>query len=143
MVSRCTGTVDLRTIAGNVRTGMVGGRARLETVNGNIELQTARGDVEAIATEGDIDAGFATITGESIISTKVGNITATINPEESFSIHAKSRWGKISNRLAIQTDTGGSGRRHLEGDYNGGGPLIELKASGGSVRIEVDPSLDG
>ena len=122
---------------------MIGGRARLETVNGNIELQTARGAVEAFATEGDIEAGFASITGESKITTMVGNITATMNPEESFSIHAQARWGKVRNQLAIQTNKGGSGRRHLEGSYNGGGPLIELKASGGSVRITADPYLDG
>ncbi len=143
VVSRCTGSVNLRTVAGNVRTGMIGGRARLETVNGNIELQTARGRVEAMTTDGDIDAGFASITGESKIIAKVGNITAKINPEESFSIEAKARWGKVSNQLAIKTGRRGSGRRHLEGDYNGGGPLIELKAGGGSVSISADPYLDG
>ncbi len=143
VVSRCTGSVNLRTVIGNVRIGMVGDHARLETVNGNIELQTARGEVEAFATEGDIDAGFATITGKSKIMTKVGNITATMNPKESFSIEAKARWGKVRNQLAIQTSKGGSGRRYLQGDYNGGGPLIELKASGGSVRINSDPYIDG
>jgi len=143
VVSRSTGSVNLRTVVGNVRIGMVGGHARLETVNGNIELQTAHGVVEANATEGDIDAGFATITGQSRIVTKVGNITATMNPSESFSIEAKARWGKVRNQLALTTNKGGSGRRHLNGDYNGGGPLIELKASGGSVSISSDPYIDG
>lgn len=143
VVSRCTGSVNLRTVVGNVRTGMIGGRARLETVNGNIELQTARGVVEAMTTEGDIEAGFASIAGGSKITTKVGNINATINPDEAFSIQAKTRWGKVRNQLAIQTERGGSGRRHLEGDFNGGGPLIELRSGGGSVSIKSDPYLDG
>lgn len=142
VVSRCTGSVDLRSALGNVRIGMVGGLARLETVSGNIELQTARGPVDARASEGDIDAGFAVIDGQSKISTKMGNITAKMNPEESFSIQAKARWGKIHNRLALHTSRGGDGRRFLQGDYNGGGDLIELKAGGGSVKIDSDPYFD-
>jgi len=143
VVSRCTGSVDLRTVSGNVRTGMIGGSARLETVNGNIELQTARGAVEAFTTEGDIDVGFATISAESKIIAMVGNITARMNPKESFSISAAARWGNVSNELAIQGSKRGSSRRHLHGDYNGGGALIELKANGGSVKIESDPYIDG
>ena len=143
VVSRSTESGNLRTVVGNVRIGMVGRHARLETDNGNIELQTAHGVVEANATEGDIDAGFATITGQSRIVTKVGNITATMNPSESFSIEAKACWEKVRNQLAIQTNKDGSGRKHLNGDYNGGGRLIELKASGGSVSINSDPYIDG
>lgn len=142
VVSRCTGSVDLRSGLGNVRIGMVGGHARLETVSGNIELQTARGAVEALASEGDIDAGFAVISAQSKIHTKVGNINATVNPSESFSIEAKARWGKVHNALALHANRGGDGRRYLQGDYNGGGPLIELRAGGGSVNIGSDPYFE-
>lgn len=136
VVSRCSGSVDLKTVAGNVRIGTVGGLARLETVNGNIELQTAEGAVQAITADGDIDAGFARVFGESKIRTKFGNITATINPSESFTIQAKASWGKVVSKLSANADSGGNGRNRFSGEYNGGGPLIELDANGGTVRIK-------
>lgn len=144
VVSRCTGPVKLKTVRGDVRIGRVGGKAQLQTVNGNIEVQTALGAVEAFTAEGDIDAGFEQVATTSEIRTKVGNITATINPTEAFSIQARSRWGKVHSKLAVDTRSGGNGRSRLKGDYNGGGPLIKINASGGHVQIkEGDSYLDG
>lgn len=136
VVSRCTGSVDLRTGQGDVRIGTVGGRARLETVNGDIEVQTAHDVVEANVADGNIEAGFAVITGKSKIRTKFGDIVARINPAEACTISARARWGRVDDRLSIHAINGGNGRSRLSGDYNGGGPLIDLRASGGTVRID-------
>jgi DUF4097 and DUF4098 domain-containing protein YvlB len=141
VVSRCSGPVTLKTVRGDVQIGTVGGQAVLETVNGDIEVQTARAQIVAKAADGNITAGFATITGESSIRTAVGNITATVNPEEASSIHATSLWGKIFSKLPVQAVSGGNGHSKLVGRYNGGGPLIELDASGGYVKIKPGEPL--
>jgi hypothetical protein len=141
VVSRCSGPVTLRTVRGDVQIGTVGGRAVLETVNGDISVQTARAPIEAKAADGNVTAGFATIDGGSRISTAIGNITATVNPEAGCSIRATSQWGKIYSKLPVQAEAGGNGRSKLVGEYNGGGPLIELAASGGYVKIKPGEPL--
>ncbi|MFI5357807.1 MAG: DUF4097 family beta strand repeat-containing protein, partial [Opitutales bacterium] len=141
IVSRCSGEVDLKTVQGNVRIGTVGGRADLETVEGDIEVQTARNVVKANAEKGDITAGFAQVAGESTITTSVGNISATVNPVAACSIQASSRWGRIFNRMPLAGPTGGGSAGRLVGAYNGGGPLIDLAASGGNIKLATGEPL--
>jgi hypothetical protein len=135
VVSRCTGAVTLRARLGDVRIGMVGGRASLETVEGNIEFQSAHDAVKALTRSGDIKAGFAAVAEASQVKTALGNISAQLNPEAAFSLKAVSGWGRVTNRLALE-DAGNGGSGRLSGRHNGGGPLLELKASGGRVTIE-------
>ncbi len=137
IVSRCTGAVTLKTIQGDVRIGAVGGRAVLETVNGDIEVQTAQSAVTAQTSAGDITAGFANLSAPSKIQTALGNIRARVNPTTAFSLNATSSWGKVTSRMDIETSAGGSGRSKLSGRHLGGGPLLNLRASGGHVLIEA------
>lgn len=51
-----------------------------------------------------------------------------------------SGWGRVNNRLALQEVGNGDGGR-LSGWHNGGGPLLELKATGGRVTIEAAEAL--
>ncbi|MFZ9681881.1 MAG: DUF4097 family beta strand repeat-containing protein [Cephaloticoccus sp.] len=136
IVSRCSGSVDLRTQQGSVQVGTVGGRAVLETVSGDIEVMSAYDVVDAKAADGDVNARFARITGPSRLRTGLGNITTIINPEENFSIKARSRWGKIFSEMPVAAARGGTGRSRLVGEYKGGGPELEVEAPGGFVRIK-------
>lgn len=141
IVSRCSGSVNLKSLQGNLQVGTVDGRAMLETVNGDIEIMNARSVVDAQVANGDVSAQFAQITGPSRIRTAVGNITTVINPDENFSIKARSRWGKIFSEMNVDTSRGGSGRSRLVGEYRGGGPQLEIEAPGGYVRIKPGEPL--
>lgn len=140
-VSRCTGSVNIKSVQGSLQIGTVGGHAVLETVNGNIDIMNARSVVDAQVSNGDVSAQFASITGPSRIRTAVGNITTVINPDENFSIKARSRWGKIISEMSMDTSRGGSGRSRLIGEYRGGGPQLEIDAPGGYVRIKPGEPL--
>lgn len=141
VVSRCIGPVTLKTVRGSVRTGLVSGRAVLESVNGDIEVQTALNAVQASTQDGNITAGFAAVGGASRVKTLVGNINATVNPDVACSIHASSLWGKVFSKLPMEAESGGDGRSHLAGEFNGGGPVISLDASGGYVKIATAKPL--
>jgi DUF4097 and DUF4098 domain-containing protein YvlB len=141
VVSRCTGAVNLKTNQGNIRIGTVGGRARLETVNGDIEIMAAYGAVDAATTAGDVTAGFASMPESSRIRSSLGNIHAKVNPAEGFSLLAAASWGKVTSKLELSGITGRTGRGRLAGDYQTGGPLLELKAGSGNVRIEPGEPL--
>ncbi|MCC6415392.1 MAG: DUF4097 family beta strand repeat protein [Opitutaceae bacterium] len=143
IVSRCTGSVYLKSTRGSLQVGTVGGRARLETVDGDIEIMNALGEVMAHATNGDVSAQFAQVSGDSRLRAAVGNVTTIINPEASFALKASSRWGKIYNDMQLAAARGGSGRGRLSGVYGLGGPLLEIEAPGGNVRIKAgEPQFD-
>jgi hypothetical protein len=135
VVSRCTGTVKLKTIQGNVLIGTVGGRAQLETLDGDIEVQTAYGAVDAATSSGDVSAGFARMLERSHLRTSLGDIHATVNPAGGFSLKASAGLGKVISKLDLAT--GGSRRGKVAGQYQGGGPLLDLQAGGGNVLIEA------
>ncbi len=134
-VSRCTGSVNLRAVQGDIRVGTVGGRARMETVNGDIEVLSSYAAIQATTSVGDVRVGFAQLDEKSKIQTAIGNITAKINPAMRFLINATSSWGKVTSGFASDAQLGSRVHGQLTGQYNGGGPLIELKASGGHIAI--------
>ena len=137
VVSRCTGTVKLRSIQGNVLIGTVGGRAQLETMDGDIEVQTAYGAVEAATSNGDVSAGFARMLERSHLKTSLGDIHAKVNPTEGFSLLASAGLGRVTAKLDLAAAIGGKRRGKLAGQYQGGGPLLDLKAGGGNVLVEA------
>lgn len=141
VVSRCTGSVNLKSVQGNLQVGTVGGRALLETVNGDIEIMNALNVVDAKIANGDMSAQFAQIVGPSRLRTAVGNVTTIINPADRFSVRAESLWGKIYNKFELDVSRGGSGRSRLVGDYQGGGPQLDIEAPGGYVRIKPGEPL--
>jgi len=117
--------------------GTVGGRARLETLAGDIEVQTAYGAVEAATSTGDVSAGFARMLEQSHLRTALGDIHATVNPAEGFSLMASAGLGKVTSKLGLASAIGGKRRGKLAGQFQGGGPLLDLKAGGGNVLIEA------
>lgn len=141
IVSRCTGKVNLKSVHGDVRVGTVGGRASLQTVDGDIEVQTAYAAVDAATANGDVTAGFAKFTDQSRIKTSLGTIRATVNPSEAFSLQAAASFGKVLAKVDVTAVKGGNGRSKLRGTYQGGGPLLDLKASSGNVVIEAGEPL--
>lgn len=141
IVSRCTGPVNLKSVQGDVRIGAVGGKASLQTVDGDIEIQTAYAGVIAATANGDVTAGFAKLPEQSQIKTSLGSIRATVNPSEAFSLQAAASFGKVVAKVDVAAIKGGNGRSKLRGTYQGGGPLLELKAASGNVIIEPGEPL--
>lgn len=141
IVSRCTGPVNLKSVQGDVRIGAVGGRAALQTVDGDIEIQTAYAGVIAATSNGDVTAGFAKLPEQSQIKTSLGSIRATVNPSEAFSLQAAASFGKVLAKVDVTAVKGGNGRSKLRGTYQGGGPILELKAASGNVIIEPGEPL--
>ena len=90
---------------------------------------------------GDVTAGFAKMAEQSRIKTSLGSIHATVNPSEAFSLQAAASFGKILAKVDVAAVKGGNGRSKLRGTYQGGGPLLDLKASSGNVIIEAGEPL--
>lgn len=142
VISRCTGDVTARTIDGLIRTGTVFGRANLKNASGNVEVLQAKGAVAATAEAGDVIVGFPRqIGGEVNLVSRGGNVRAKIDPDASCRIVATSVWGEVQNGLPLAIEAGARDRNHLTGRLHEGGPVLNLRASGGDVRLEVGETL--
>ena len=137
IVSRCSGAVQARVLRGQIRMGTLGGRAELTNATGDIEVMMVRDSIVAETQVGEIRVGFAPgLAADSRLAVAGGNINAEFHGQLACRIDAAATWGRVNSTLPWTVDSGGSGQRSLVGRLKGGGPLIHLRASGGSVTLD-------
>ena len=153
-----TGDVDAKTAGGNLQfadvTGAVNGRASggnitLRGCSGGAEVKTAGGSIE-IENDGPV---YARTMGGSIrcqlqkgaeshdflldLQSMGGGINVLIVPDIAATLEARALGGTVKTELPIAGETAGAVRPdQLQGTLNGGGPLLKLRAVGGSVILK-------
>lgn len=129
----------LHTSGGNIVVGHVVGAADLETSGGDIKLESVENTVHASTSGGNVRAGIAgALKGDCDLRTSGGNITAIVDKSAAFRLDASTSGGGVhAEGITITIDKGGSGRSNLAGDVNGGGPLLKLRSSGGSLTLKT------
>jgi len=157
-----SGSVTLEAIQGGVRAGAGSGSIHADGVagglvahsgSGNIEYsQTAPGDVEAQTGSGSIDlrgvkgrvdahTGSGSVrvdgspTGDWRVHSSSGGVTLRLPADAAFDLDASTGSGGITTTHEI-TMTGSFGRRELRGKSHGGGPMIVVSTSSGTIRVE-------
>jgi hypothetical protein len=137
VVSRCSGAASVRLLSGTVRLGTIGGPLMVINHSGDVEVMAARAG-GTIATEaGTVTVGFPReIVAETRVTAAGGDVVAKIPADARCRLEARAGFfGAVRCALPVQT-TGGASKRKIVGTFNGGGPLISLRAQGGSVKIE-------
>ena len=136
IVSRCLGAASLRVRSGDIRVGTIGRHADLWALSGDINVQHAHGGLLASAEAGNVSIGVEKEFPEDVtIKTNGGAIDVKLDPGARCRIRAKSVWGKVHAALPILVKSGGDGERSLDALFNGGGPLLDLHADGGQIKI--------
>jgi len=149
------GNASVKTSGGGIRIGDVNGEVDAETSGGSITIARARGRVTAHSSgggikveevDGTIDASTsggsvtARITGQPKgncrLETSGGSVTVYLGPSLKVSIDAKTSGGGVSTDLPL-TVQGKLGSSSLQGDLNGGGPLLTLRTSGGGIHLKA------
>ncbi len=150
-VRNITGAVDVHTSGGRIEAQKLQGPAKLSTSGGGIDVADSTGDLEAHTSGGPIrllnDDGKidARTSGGSIrarlranrgitLATSGGSISVRLPQDMHASIDAKTSGGGITSEFPVTTTAFGSGSR-LVGTVGGGGPLISLRTSGGSIDL--------
>jgi hypothetical protein len=137
VLSRCTGPVTARVLRGLIRVGTIGGRAELANATGDIEVMAVRHSLVAEAEVGVVRVGFAPgLAADSRVRVAAGELFARFHAKTACRLDAAATWGRVNSDLPLAIESGASGARSLTGRLNGGGPLVQLRASGGSVTIE-------
>jgi hypothetical protein len=137
VLARCSGAVTARLLRGRIWAGTIGGRAELRNATGDIEVMAVRHSIWADAQVGEVRVGFAPeMTGTSWVRVAAGNLHAGFHPRAACRVEASATWGRVNSTLPLAVEAGGSGQRSLTGRLGGGGPRLQLRASGGSVSLE-------
>ena len=133
----CTGDTKLRTSGGNVRADRIVGRADLGTSGGDIVVKLVENVLSAHTSGGSVEAGIGgALKGDCSLGTSGGDVNVTVDKTAAFRLDAATSGGRVrADGLTITLDDGGTGRSHLSGNVNGGGPLLKLRTSGGSIRV--------
>ncbi len=129
------GPVELKTSGGSINVGRVSGPADLATSGGSIKIESAEGRLRAHTSGGSIRAGLAgALRDECSLSTSGGSVRVTVDRATAFRLDASTSGGEVdAEGLTLTLEK--SSRSRLTGAVNGGGPLLKLRASGGSISV--------
>ena len=153
-LSECVGDADVHTSGGSIKLGDVdgsveavtsggsisvvraGGRVVARTSGGGIVVDDLRGSINAKTSGGSIRASISRQPeGECRLETSGGSVTVSLASELGFEVDAKASGGRVNSDLPV-TSPGSIAKRSLKRTLNGGGPLLFLRTSGGSIYIK-------
>jgi len=150
------GRVEALTSNGSVNLTEVQGDAVLRTSNGRITVERLKGALEAVTSNASIAARVLEAGPGRVLRlvTSNGGIELSVDSFQQNEVTAQTSNGSVTVRLpdsltarlrattsngAIHSDfpvlAGSTGKDHLEGEIGGGGPLIRLATTNGSIRV--------
>lgn len=127
--------LELRTVNGEIDVARVDGEIRLRSTNGGLSVTDSAGSVNAATTNGGIQAELDRVSEASMVfETTNGGIRVYLPSTVRASLLARTTNGSIDTDFPVEV-RGSFRRTRLEGDINGGGPLLELRTTNGAIRI--------
>jgi hypothetical protein len=127
-ITATTGSGSVRveqTAAGDVDVSTGSGEVTLDHVKGGARVRTGSGGIHA---EGELAGAWSMHTGS-------GDVSVKLPPSAAFNLEAMTSSGSIHSDREIAM-SGDINRHELRGKVNGGGVLVELHTSSGSIRID-------
>lgn len=129
------GSGKLETTNGRIEVDGTSGALVLTSTNGGIKVTRSEGTVKASTTNGSIEAELARVTPDRDLgfSSTNGSVTVRLPQDARLSVDAATTNGGIHSDFDL---AGGESRRgHLSGDLNGGGGMLKIRTTNGSVKI--------
>lgn len=129
------GPAELKTSGGNISVGRVNGPADLSTSGGSIKIESAAGRLRAHTSGGSIRAGITgALRDECSLSTSGGSVRVAVDRSAAFRLDASTSGGHVdAEGMTLTLEKASRGR--LAGAVNGGGPLLKIRTSGGSISV--------
>lgn len=123
------------TVNGAVTFDGVDGDFRASTTNGGIKVADARGRLDASTTNGSISADMAEVAPDADLEfgTTNGSVTISLPDDVRADLRLRTTNGGISVDLPVEVSE--RSRRRLDGTLNGGGGLLRVQTTNGSIKI--------
>lgn len=125
------------TAGGSIRVAGLTVPGELKTSGGSIEVESAGDALSASTSGGSISAAFTGVpTAEVVLKTSAGGVTVVLPPDSKFSLDASTSAGSVRSDFPVTvTGTSDRDRSSLKGPVNGGGPVMKLRTSAGSISV--------
>src|SRR6185437_13750085 len=127
------GATELHTSGGSIEVTDSQGNLQVSTSGGSIRLEHIDGQVRAMTSGGSVEADILNNRGISL-ETAGGSITLMLPTNVRGSIDAHSSGGRVESTIPVSS-TQPASSDELQGTLNGGGEVIFLRTSGGSIHI--------
>lgn len=136
-VASVTGEAEIDSSGGSITVDRAEAAVRASTAGGSIRIEEIAGPLQASTSGGSLKANLtATPSSESKLSTSGGSIEVRLAGGVGLDIDARASGGSVSESVGVDATT--KTRTRLMGSVGGGGPLMVLRSSGGSVRLVGD-----
>jgi len=133
-VDDVAGEVIAETSGGSVQVNRATGRISAHTSGGSITIRETTGAVDASTSGGSVSARLSAQPQEaSRLSTSGGSITVELASNVRVDVDASTTGGGVSSDFAVPLSRD---HQNLRASINGGGPLLQLRTSGGGIRIQ-------
>ena len=128
--------LDLESTNGAVTIREVNGELELRSTNGRITAEEVGGEVEGHTTNGSIEIDMVRFgdVKELELTTTNGGIKLYLPAESGFELRASTTNGSVRTDFPLKT-YGKRNKRNVRGDVNGGGPLVLMETTNGSIDI--------
>lgn len=134
-IGSVSGSVEISSGSGNIRIEGGSGLVATNTGAGNIELRDVRGEVRANTGAGNISAYITEQPGSnSQLTTGAGNVTVYLGDRIGVDVRAEASMGAASTDYPLKVE-GKWMRKSFEGQVNGGGPGLQMRAGVGNVSL--------
>jgi len=140
-----SGSIDAASVAGPTKATSGSGRITIaQAGKGDVNVSAASGGIRLTGVDGaarvNSSSGSITIDGRPsgpwTLNASSGGITLTVPPDAAFDLDARSNSGSIDSVHPVTMEvTGKIDKRHVAGKVRGGGPLVQVHCSSGSIRI--------
>ena len=125
------GELDAKTSGGSIKLSNIKGDIDVSTSGGGITIDDAQGAVYASTSGGSINADISKLEDQLVLKTSGGSVRATI--PSGLGLDLDLRGNRVNTSL--NNFSGESKSDRVNGTVNGGGILVQLSTSGGSVNL--------
>lgn len=129
------GAVELRTSGGGISVDGLRGELDAATSGGSVRLMNIDGKMKGHTSGGSVRASLLGSNRGVQLTTSGGSIELTLPRNVAGDLTAVTSGGGIDTDLPVTTTVAKDNQ--LRGTVNGGGPPIEARTSGGSIRLRV------
>lgn len=126
------GDLDAKTSGGSIKLEDIKGDIKVSTSGGGIKIDDVQGEVYASTSGGSINADITKLENQLVLKTSGGSVRATI--PSGLGLDLDLRGNRVNTSLS--NFSGESKTDRVKGTVNGGGILVLLSTSGGSVILD-------
>ena len=130
-----SGSLNAHTSGGAIVVKNFGGDTQVETSGGRLSLENINGKIVGRTSGGSISAKLRSpVPGDVNLETSAGSIEVMVPPDAGIDLEAEASSGRVTSDLPVVGTR--TERDQMRGKINGGGKVLYLRTSAGSISVK-------